>query len=90
MFKKYILVFWVVPQLLFLGASYSNVNLNSDAEDYNEMARKKTYPGGSLEEEIKVQESLTEPTLTIYKTNVDNELIKDFQNKGKTSEGQKE
>lgn len=88
--KTLLKVFVVMLQILFVNVASANVNLNNQYEDFNEMARKRTYPGGSLEEDIKLQENLSEPNVLVYKNNVDNELIKDFQNRNKSTDSQKD
>ncbi len=78
----FFLVFLFIVQPLTLSAA---VDLNKNDTDYNEIARARSYPGGSQEEDLKVQEVLVEPVQTVYKSNVDEEIIKDFKKQRESS-----
>ena len=50
-------------------------------EEYRAMARSRTYPNGSEEEDLKIKESVVAPTVSVFKSNVDAEVLKEFQKK---------
>lgn len=64
------------------------VELNTDRNDYNELARSRSYPGGSDEEDLKVKDTINEPTINIYKSNVDQELVEELEKSKSSSESE--
>lgn len=73
--KKILLVIFI--QLAFTP-TYA-VELSKDNTDYNEMARTRSYPGGADEEDLKVKEDIIEPSVTLYKSNVDQDIVEELQ-----------
>ncbi|MCB0392082.1 MAG: hypothetical protein KDD58_12375 [Bdellovibrionales bacterium] len=65
---------------------------STDQKDYNEIARNRTYPGGADEEDLKVRENIEEPRVTIYKSTIQHEIIKEIQEEKEksTTETEKE
>lgn len=84
------LTFFMLCLMILINANA--VELTNDQKDYNEIARNRTYPGGADEEDLKVRENLEEPRVTIYKSTIQQEIIKEIQEEKEksTTETEKE
>ena len=73
-------ILFLFTLLIFSNLAYG-VMETTTAEDIAEKARTRNFPGGNDEEKLKVQDSIDSPTLSVFKSNLDQEVLKEFREK---------
>ena len=78
--KPFLIANFILLSLVTFSLTSSGaVELATDKKDYNEVARIRSYVGGADEEDIKVKENIVEPNVSLFKSTVHQEVIKEIQ-----------
>lgn len=74
-----IFLLFAFPMTVLAAAADANREV-----DFSEIAKNRTYPGGSNEGDLKVKDSIAEPTVQVYKNQIDQEVVEEIK-KGRAS-----